>query len=185
MKDLDPASAELPLEADVFMRRLLRELTETLEDVVGAESAAGYINTVGSAMGRWILSQYREAMDFDRLDPRQVAQVLVDLKRRIGGDFFIIEVTEDRIVVGNRRCPFGEMAAGQPALCMMTSNVFGRVTADNLGYARVDLQETIAKGAQACRIVVYLDPDRDAPRDEREYWATRLPEGAARPDPVR
>ena len=33
----------------------------------------------------------------------------MDLKRRIQGDFHVIEETEDRIVLGNRACPFGEL----------------------------------------------------------------------------
>lgn len=37
---------------------------------------------------------------------------------------------------------------------MMTSNVFGMIAASNLGYAKVELQETIAKGASGCRVIV-------------------------------
>ena len=80
----------------------------------------------------------------DRVE--QVAAVLVDLKRRIHGDFFIIEEDDEKIVLGNRACPFAEMVAGRPSLCMMTSNVFGFIAADNLGYSKVELQETIARG---------------------------------------
>jgi hypothetical protein len=39
---------------------------------------------------------------------------------------------------------------------MMTSNVFGAIAANNLGYAKVELQETIAQGHPGCRVVVYL-----------------------------
>ena len=31
-------------------------------------------------------------------------------------------------------------------MCMMTSNVFGHIAAENVGYAKVELQETIARG---------------------------------------
>jgi hypothetical protein len=65
-----------------------------------------------------------------------VADALVDLKRRIGGDFFVIEQGDDKIVLGNRRCPFGEMVEGRASICMMTSNVFGSIIADNLGFAK-------------------------------------------------
>jgi hypothetical protein len=36
--------------------------------------------------------------------------------------------------------------------------VFGSIAANNLGYAKVELQETIAEGAPGCRVVVYLKP---------------------------
>ena len=88
--------------------------------------------------------------------------MLVDLKRRIEGDFFVIEESEDKIVLGNRRCPFAEKVIGRPSMCMMTSNVFGHIAADNLGYSKVELRETIAEGAPECRVIVYLKPTAEA-----------------------
>jgi predicted ArsR family transcriptional regulator len=97
----------------------------------------------------------------------------VDLKRRIQGDFFIIEEDEDRIVLGNRACPFGDKVLNRTSMCMMTSNVFGAITAENLGYAKVELQETIARGDAGCRVVVYLRPTSEAESAEgREYFRT-------------
>ena len=163
---------KVPLERDLFLRKLLRELTGTLEDVVGLEDAQGYVATVGSAMGVWVDEQYRKALSVDHLNLGQVAKVFVDLKGRIGGDFYIKSLDEDRIVIGNRNCPFGEMAHDRPSLCMMTSNVFGRIAADNLGYARVELNDTIAQHADECHIVVHLKPDADIEADAREYYGT-------------
>jgi predicted ArsR family transcriptional regulator len=167
-------TVSIPLDKDLFMRRMLRELSGALQDIVGVENAAGYVAIVGSAMGRWIDHEYRQALDVTQLDPAQVARVLVDLKQRIGGDFYIISFDAEKIVVGNRRCPFGEMAHGRQSLCQMTSNVFGRIAADNLSYARVALVDTIANGALQCRIVVHLVPRDSVPPDEREYY--RVPD---------
>jgi hypothetical protein len=125
MKTVD--SAEVGLERDVFMRSLVRELAGSLEGVVGLQEASGYISIVGGAIGERIDSSYRKALNVDRLSRDQVTDVLVDLKRRIQGDFFVVEETEDKIVLGNRRCPFGEMVKDRPSLCMMTSNVFGYI----------------------------------------------------------
>ena len=168
--DLDLANRDLPLDADLFLRRMLRELSGTLEDVVGLEAAEGFINSVGSAMGRWIGQSYANALKLDRLDPSQLAQVFIDLKRRINGGFYVIDLNDERIVLGNKACPFGEMAEGRMSLCMMTSNVFGRIAADNLGYARVTLEETIAGGAEGCRIVVWLHPVEGEEPTGREYY---------------
>ncbi|NNF27937.1 MAG: transcriptional regulator [Gemmatimonadetes bacterium] len=148
--------ADIDLDRDVFMRTLIRELAGTLQEVVGLDEASGFVSVVGQQMGRAIDQGYRDALGSPRLDKDQVPAVLVDLKRRIHGDFYVIEHTEDRIVLGNRACPFGDKVIGRPALCMMTSNVFGSIAADNLGYAKVELQETIAEGASGCHIVVHL-----------------------------
>lgn len=148
--------ADIPLERDVFLRTLLRHLAGTLQQVVGLEEASGFISVVGQEMGQEINSLYRQAVGVENLSREQVGEVLVDLKRRIQGDFFIIEEDDDRIVFGNRACPFAEKVVGRPALCMMTSNVFGSIAAENLGYAKVEIQEAIALGDAGCRVVVHL-----------------------------
>jgi len=162
--------ASLSLERDWFLRSLVRELAATLQDVVGIEEASGYISVVGAAIGEQIDSAYRAALHVDRLTRAQVAEVLVDLKRRIEGDFFIIEEREDRIVLGNRACPFGKFVEGRPSLCMMTSNVFGFITAQSLGYARVMIEESIATGNAGCKVIVDLRPSERPSPNGREYF---------------
>jgi predicted ArsR family transcriptional regulator len=162
---------DLPLARDVFLRTLLRHLAGTLQDVVGLEEASGFVSVVGQEIGDELNAAYTSALAVDRLTREQVADVLVDLKRRIQGDFFVIEEDEEKIVLGNRACPFAEKVIGRPALCMMTSNVFGSITAQNLGYAKVVLEATIARGDSGCRVVVYLKPtDTARQADGREYF---------------
>lgn len=173
MADTSPPLQQLPvpLERDGFVRTLLRELSGSLQDVVGLEEASGFISVVGQRMGEQINDQYTSALKVDRLTRPQVAEVLVDLKRRIQGDFYIIEENDERIVLGNRACPFAEKVIGRPSLCMMTSNVFGLIAAENLGYSKVAIEEAIARGDSGCRIVVYLKPTDEArAADGREYF---------------
>ncbi len=168
---VSPDQAPIPLNRDVFLRNLLRHLSGTLQDVVGLQEAAGFVTVVGGAMGAEMNRQYRAALEVDRLTREQVAAILVDLKRRIEGDFFVIEEDEEKIVLGNRACPFGDYVAGRPSLCMMTSNVFGHIAAQNLGYAKVELQETIAQGHSGCRVIVHLKASSAARAiSGREYF---------------
>jgi predicted ArsR family transcriptional regulator len=167
----DPAvaDADVALDRDIFLRSLLRRLAGTLEDLVGVEETSGFVSVVGDEIGHLIDDEYKRALGTDRLDEEQVADVLVDLKRRIQGDFRVIAQDEDRIELDNRACPFGDQVLGRPSLCMMTSNVFGSITAENLGYARVELLRTIAQGDPGCHVVVHLQPTTDAPAG-REYF---------------
>jgi len=161
----------VPLERDGFLRTLLRELSGSLEQVVGLQEASGFISIVGQRMGEQINEQYLTALQVDRLSREQVADVLVDLKQRIKGDFYIIEQTEEKIVLGNRACPFAEKVRDRPSLCMMTSNVFGVIAAENLGYSKVVIEEAIARGDAGCRVVVHLKPTDEAKAvDGREYF---------------
>lgn len=167
----DVSAASIDLERDVFLRNLIRELAGTLQDVVGLEEASGFISIVGQRIGEQINEEYKRALKLGNLDREQVGQVLVDLKRRIQGDFYVIEETDEKIVFGNRKCPFAEKVIGRPAMCMMTSNVFGVIAAENLGQAKVVLNETIARGAPGCRVTVYLKstPEANAAAG-REYF---------------
>lgn len=161
------------LDRDVFLRTMLRELAGTLQDVVGLDEAAGFISVVGQRLGDTINTGYRQERGVPVLNRAEVAEVMVDLKRRIEGDFRVVEQDDSRIVLENRRCPFGDKVVGRPSLCMMTSNVFGVIAAENLGQAKVELVQTIAEGAPGCRVVVYLQttPQSEAARG-REYFKT-------------
>lgn len=168
-----PPASELPvlLDRDVFLRELLRQLAGALQDVVGLEEASGYISIVGQAIGDQVNEAYREAWQLPQLSREQVADVLVDLKRRIRGDFYVIEQDDEKIVFGNRACPFNDKVLDRPALCMMTSNVFGRIAAENLGYGKVVIEQAIARHDPECRVVVYLrSTDESVSAAGREYY---------------
>ncbi|WP_047772199.1 methanogen output domain 1-containing protein [Wenxinia marina] len=152
-----------------FFESMLTDLAEVLETNVGIDLAEGFIALVGHRTAAAMNADYRAAAGKDRLNVAEVAAALVDLKRRIEGGFRVESLADDRIVLVNDRCPFGRAADGKPSLCMMTSNVFGRIAADNLGYAHVLLEETIAKGAQGCRVVIHLD-GRGPTGEGREYF---------------
>jgi len=170
----DLKKLELPLERDGFMRNLIRELSGLLEDMVGLEETAGFISVVGQHIGTEINQLYRQEMNIPKLNREQVANVLTDLKRRINGSFAVEEQDADKIVLVNKDCPFAEKVKGRTSLCMMTSNIFGVITADNLGYAKVELQETIARGDLGCRVVIYLNPDSEEAQaaSGRDYFET-------------
>lgn len=174
---MDQATAmrqlNLPLNRDLFLRTLIRELAGTLEEVVGYEEAAGYISLVGQHMGDWINALYTKEMGVATLNRQQVGEVLVDLKQRINGNFSIVEQNNEKIVLESTSCPFEDKVLDRPSICMMTSNVFGVITAANLGYAKVVLEETIAKRCGHCRVVVHTQqsPETDAVQG-REYYGS-------------
>lgn len=173
-------SANLPVpihtpahDKDVFLRTVLRELTGVLEQTVGKQGTEAYVNYVGLVIGRALNDIYRIAFASDRLDARQVAASLLDLKARIDGGFSIESIDEERIVLVNTRCPFGEKVVGRPSLCRMTANVFGSISAENLGYARVKIEQSIARDDPGCRVVINLrKPETVAASDETEFFGS-------------
>ena len=160
----------IPVDRDRFVRELLRGLSDSLDRNLGEERARELVGEIGEQIGEQVNTYYRAALRSLRLDREQVAAAMVDFKRRIEGDFYVAEQDDEKIVLGNRACPFGAKVKGRPNLCMMTTSVFGTLASRNLGYAKVELDETIARGAQQCRIVVYLKPSDAAHRSPgREY----------------
>lgn len=165
------ADIEIALDRDIFLRNLLRELSGTLETVIGIDEAAGFISLVGQHIGDWMNTEYCKTLQQEKLSLEQVKEVLVDLKSRIQGGFSIESADKDKITLINNCCPFGDKVIGRSSLCMMTSNVFGTITAENLGYAKVSLLKTIAGGDSGCRVVIHLNSDQTSSQDDgREYF---------------
>ena len=81
------------------MRSLLRKLSGVLENVIGINEASGCVSVVGQSIANWINTEYRNALRVSNLSREQVAQVCVDLKRRIQSKFYIIEETPEKIAV--------------------------------------------------------------------------------------
>ena len=160
----------IPLDRDRFVRDLLRDVADSLAKSLGPEKASQMVAEIGERTGTQLNMYYRAALKSLSLSREEVAAALVDLKRRIEGDFYVIEQSDDKIVLGNRACPFGSKVLDRPALCMMTSSVFGAIASQNRGYAKIELQETIARRHKECRVVVHLRQTAEAEQAEgREY----------------
>jgi len=143
-----------------FLRALVVQLAQELERAHGPAAAQEAVAQVGSDIGARMEDEFRLATAIvGELTPEQVAACFVRLKHAIDGDFYVLEATRDRIVLGNRRCPFGDVVRQAPALCRMTSSVFGGIAARSFGQASVILEERIAVGDPQCRVVVDLRPD--------------------------
>ncbi len=162
---------DFDLDRDLFLRQMVRDLAGTLEEVVGLEEANGFLALTGQRIASNVLDPIRNRLG-ENPTTTSLGHALADFKSRIQGDFYVIESTAERLVLGNRTCPFGVHVDGRPSLCMMTSNVFGTIAADNFGYARVDLEQTIAKGDTECRVVVHLRQAHNTPTSGsiREYF---------------
>ncbi len=156
-----------------FLRALVVQLAQTVEEQQGPDAAEEAVTQVGTDVGSRIEDAWRSAERVvGRLDPDQMGDLYVRLKRAIQGDFYVIEANEDRIVLGNRACPFGEAVRRAPALCRMTSSVFGGIAARNRGKAAVQLEERIAVGDPECRVTVWLtDPPPEVAAFVHRYTA--------------
>jgi DNA-binding NarL/FixJ family response regulator len=168
---------------EAFLRALVVEIAQTIEADQGPDVAAATVAQVGADIGGRMEQAYRAARGIaGRLTPEQMADLYVRLKGAIGGDFYVIHADERKIVLGNRRCPFGDVVQREPALCHLTSSVFGGIAARNASRSAVDLQERIALGDPECRVVVWLGDS--CPPDASPIHRHTGPDRAADPDLV-
>lgn len=173
----EEARADGSFGRESFLRALVVQLAEAVERNEGPDAAAAAVAQVGADVGGRIEDEYRRVEGIvGALEPAQIAALCVRLKAAIDGDFYVIDADEERIVLGSRACPFGDIVRRAPGLCRMTSSVFGGIAARNTGGASsVVLEERIALGDPECRVVVWL---RGARRGE---WAAAREYAAAPP----
>lgn len=142
-----------------YLCGVLGVLSGCLQDVVGIAEARGYLSVVGHTVGEKVNQACLDDHGCERLSRDQMINALVDFKNRVGGGFEIASTTAETVEFHNCRCPFGDQVKGRPSLCMMTSAIFGYIAAESMGYARVELLETIALGNGRCVVRVNFDPE--------------------------
>lgn len=171
LPDLSEASDE-GFSREPFLRALVVQLAQEAERLEGPAVAEALVAQVGIDVGSQMETEYRMAKNLEGpLTPDQLTDCYVRLKHAIDGDFYPIEVSRDRIVLGNRRCPFGLEVRSAPALCRMTSSVFGGIAAQNGPGATVILEERIAIGDPQCRVVIELgEPSSSDDRHGHRYF---------------
>ncbi|HYN65333.1 MAG TPA: ATP-binding protein [Ornithinibacter sp.] len=160
---LDEARPEGGFDKETFLRAIVVQLSQTLEASHGPVAAEAAVAQVGTDVGGRMEEEFRAAEGIvGRMTPEQLGRCFVRLKHAIDGGFSVLEATPERIVLLNTACPFGESVQHAPALCRMTSSVFGGIAARNSPTdVAVLLEERIAVGDPGCRVVVSLIPPPD------------------------
>lgn len=92
------------------------------------------------------------------LDYDKCAEMIIEIKNKIGGNFSRTSSLTKTIRLINTRCPFGDAVKQTPELCKMTSSVFGGIIARNFGYAKVVLNQRIAVGDSNCDVQIFTNP---------------------------
>lgn len=161
-----------------FLRALVVQMASVLENEAGPAAAEAMVAAVGTGVGMKMEEAFRSKRDLldGPLDVDSIAELLVHLKRRIDGDFFVIEANERRIVLGNRRCPFGDAVRQAPSLCRMTSSVFGGIAARSSGGSAVHLEERIAVGDPQCKVTIWLEQPPIEIEPEIHFYGRMRPE---------
>lgn len=155
---LEEANEDGYFGKDPFLKALVVELANAVDVTYGPAAAESAVAHVGTTVSKRMEMAFRAQRNLDKnLTTEQLAEVYLGLKDAIGGDFYLQSIDDDKIVLGNRVCPFGEGVRFAPSLCRMTSSVFGGIGARNTGHdVAVHLEERIAVGDPECRVTIWL-----------------------------
>ncbi|HLI25307.1 MAG TPA: ATP-binding protein [Acidimicrobiales bacterium] len=144
----------------------------TVEQACAAAGTAA----AATAIGRWAETHGGD----NPRTPADIGDAVTQFLNDAGGDFFAVESGPERVVLGNRRCPFGKAVESLAPICNCTSALAGSLGATAAGRRTfVVLDETIAAGDHRCRAVIDLAGDPTpyghayVPGEERP--ARRLP----------
>lgn len=146
-------TAKQPLSASDFLCKLITQYAHIHHRTIGSQ-AQEYIKQLGLRTGEWFETFY----DKSNWTPDDYANIIVDIKNSIGGDFFITDVTPSYVIVKSKRCPFGDLVKDAPHLCGMTSSVFGGIAARHFNYGEVNLRKRIALGDPGCEVMIAFEP---------------------------
>jgi len=160
-----------------FLRALVVQLARALADAHGPDAAEAAVAQVGTDVGGQMEEEYRRARQIvGTLTHEQIGDCYVRLKHAIDGGFRVVEVSDDRLVLENTQCPFGDAVQRSPSLCRMTSSVFGGIAARNHdGVVTVALEERIAVGDPMCRVTVRFHGGAPAPGSWGHRYAVEPP----------
>ncbi len=135
------------------------EQASNMSDGATCDTLQAFIQKIVLSSSNLLEESYRNQLNISgQLTREQYAELIVTLKNTIGGKFSVSEITDNKISLHTDRCPFGEIIENAPALCHMTSSIFGGIAARNYGYAKVELKKRIALGSNHCEICIHSDP---------------------------
>lgn len=167
-RDIDPGPTDPDLLPDDRPAHLI--------GLIASEMASGRSLEEAAARAGATVAEREVRREGVAADAGDVARVLVDTERRLGADFEVVSSDPHRVVVRNRRCPFGSTAT---AMCRFTSALAGGLAARVSGQAEVNVVESLAAGDHQCHLVLDLDGRARRPVAHRYAWPPPEPGKAA------
>ena len=145
------------LTPEEFLHTFIDEARD-IAPFASCTSLQSFIHQIVFKASACLEERYRAIEDLrGALAPEQYAQLIVNIKNSIGGEFAVVSNDKQQVHIRADRCPFGKLVHSAPGLCHMTSSIFGGIAARNFGYAKVELKSRIALESDHCDISIHLD----------------------------
>jgi len=145
------------IPVDINKTKFLKEMITGICENISTDQLKKAIEKIAIKIGQEISDIYRNFHNTAKLTKTQLIDSIIDAMNKLGAHFSLISEDKDKIVFRNSKCLFGNKIKRCQLLCLTTSNIIGKIVAENLGYSRVELKRTIANGYNEDIIRVYLN----------------------------
>ena len=177
------AGTTIRLDASGLLRELLAGAAAISERALGPEMASAYLTAVGRLVAGKVEQLYRDAWGVRRpFTPEEYARLVVDLKKRMGEEFFLSSVSGEKVVIHGSQCPFRDLVRTTPQLCLVTGSLLGDLAVRNFGYAKVARRRCIGAGDPGCEVAIHLAGSHESVAEEgMEFRDPACPASDAEP----
>jgi predicted ArsR family transcriptional regulator len=146
-----------------FLRSMLLGTISSLDENTSKEA----IRKSALKIAKNIEELYKRFYDVEKLNLDQFCEAVVDVEKKIGGEFKVVEKSNNRVIFRVLSCPLTKC----PGMCTVTSTILGTLAAKSFGYSKVILKKTIARGSDNCYIIVHLKKSEESEKEKTtEYF---------------
>ncbi len=147
------------IPVDLKKTRFLNEMLTGICENINPSQLKDAIDKSAVKIGKEISDTYRRFHNTVKLTKSQLIDSIIDSMNKLGAQFSLVREDETEIVFRNTKCVFGDKVKDCPMLCATTSNVIGKMVAENLGYCKLQFKRTIANGSNDDILQILLKHD--------------------------
>jgi len=153
------------INKESFFRDILIGITSKLNG-----SQRDIIKEVSLSTAKEISRSYKEFYKVEKLNKSQIIDSIMDIGNKIGGEFSLVENSDEVIIFKNKRNILGGGIKTDPMLAKtLLSDICGVMVGKNLGYCNIALKQSVSKDGPEDIIYIYLKKTDSIERKAIEY----------------
>jgi len=157
--------------AEISKEAILVDMIVDIAANLDENTASTAIRKAGIEAGKKIDKVYKQFYNTERLSLEQFSEVVMDVGKKLGAAFTIIEKGPEAVHFHNNKSILGEDAKKSPALGGILAGMLGTLAAKNFGYAKVVLSKSLARGDPYDDIIIFLKKTEESEKEAIEYSA--------------
>lgn len=149
------------LNKELFLKKITTYLASNIYK--GEKKEA--LNKAGLDLSNYLERIYKEHYRVEKLSFDQVIDVIVDVYKKVGGNFKIIEKDSKKLLLRCKKSPFGEDIADSFILFNINAGIMGGLISKSKGYCKVCLKPA-SKDDGLYDILVFLKKNKESEEEE-------------------